>query len=106
MLFGRLLGWVMFLCGIVVLGRDVVARMYREPDVPIVFGKLWYDLNPGSLQLLQPAIQRHIHPALWDWVVAPLLLFWAFPTLMVVGFFLILVCRRRPDLARRRWRVE
>jgi hypothetical protein len=106
MVFGRLVGWLMVLCGIVVLGRDLLAWFYKESDTPIVFGKLWYDLNPGSLQLLQPAIQRHIHPALWDWIVQPLLLFWAFPTLMVAGSLLILVCRPRRDRARRRWRPE
>ncbi len=28
-------------------------------------GKTWYDLNPNSLQLLQPAIERHV--AVWLW---------------------------------------
>ncbi|MGF1500460.1 MAG: hypothetical protein ACFBSD_01470 [Paracoccaceae bacterium] len=36
-------------------------------------GEWWYTLHPDSLQLLQPAIERHITPYLWDPVILSLL---------------------------------
>ena len=106
MVVGRLLGWIIVLCGIIVLGRDLIATWDRGSFAPIVLGQLWYDLHPASLQLLQPAIQRHIHPALWDGIIQPLLLWWAFPVLIVLGLLLLLLCRRRRrDWARRRRRI-
>ncbi|MGF1551764.1 MAG: hypothetical protein ACFBWO_04580 [Paracoccaceae bacterium] len=40
---------------------------------PLALGELWSRLHPPSLQQLQPAIERHVDPALWDPVLAVLL---------------------------------
>jgi len=58
---------------------------------------------PDSLQLLQPAIQRHLHPALWDWVVQPALLSWAW-SFHCARFAFLVVFQRRADRLRRRQR--
>ncbi len=97
MFVGRLLGWLFILGGLTVLGRDLIAWWDAGEFQPIVLGQLWFDLHPGSLELLQPAIQRHVHPALWDWVVQPLLLGYAFPTLLILGLFLLFLFRRRGE---------
>ena len=90
MIIGRMIGWVLLLAGLLVLGRDL-----------LVLGELWYAIHPASLQLLQPAIQRHIHPALWDWIVQPLLLGWAWAILVALGFALLTFFRRRERHRRR-----
>ena len=36
-------------------------------------GAHWFDLHPDSLQLAQPAIERHVAPVLWSGVVQPVL---------------------------------
>ncbi len=38
------------------------------------FGELWSAIHRDSLLLLEPGITRHIHPALWDHGMLPLLL--------------------------------
>lgn len=36
-------------------------------------GEWWFWIHSGSLQVLQPAIERHVSVALWDLMVQPLL---------------------------------
>lgn len=36
-------------------------------------GEVWFALHPDSFQLLQPAIERHIHPDAWDRVAEPVI---------------------------------
>jgi hypothetical protein len=51
-------------------------------------GEWWFRLHPDSLQLAQPAIERHVHPWLWDPLMLSLL---TTPALYVgAGFALFL----------------
>jgi hypothetical protein len=113
MIIGRFLGWILLLAGLFVLGRDLIvlgvgydlfAWFDARLGAPVVLGELWYAVHPASLQLLQPAIQRHIHPALWDWVVQPVLLCWAWAVFTALGIVLLALFRRRSDRAYRRSR--
>jgi hypothetical protein len=113
MIVGRFLGWILLLAGLFVLGRDLIvlgagydlfAWFETRHGAPIVLGELWYAVHPASLQLLQPAIQRHIHPALWDWVIQPILLCWAWAVFTALGIVLLALFRRRNDRAYRRSR--
>ena len=113
MVVGRFIGWVILLVGLVILGRDLVllgtgydlfSSLDTRHSAPIVVGELWYAVHPASLQLLQPAIQRHINPALWDWVVQPALLWWAWPIFTALGLAFLILFRRRGDRLRRRQR--
>jgi hypothetical protein len=58
-------------------------------------GDVWYAIHPTSLQLLQPAIERHIEPRvgqwLWDPVVLTILTAPAWLVLGVIGAVLILI---------------
>ncbi len=36
-------------------------------------GEFWFSIHVGSLNLVQAIVQRYIHPALWDPVIAGLL---------------------------------
>jgi hypothetical protein len=102
MIVGRLLGWAVFLAGLVVLVRDLIGWADTGVFAPIVLGQLWYTLAPASLNLAQAVIQRYIHPKLWDPVIQTALLCWAAPVLIVVGFALIVLFRRRERIRRRR----
>jgi hypothetical protein len=103
MIIGRLLGWILLLAGLFILARDLILLEagfdlfagLGTHGAPIVLGELWYAVHPASLQLLQPAIQRHIHPALWDSVVQPILLCWAWAIFSGLGIALLVVFRRR-----------
>ena len=60
----RLVGLVFLSLGVVVLVADVLRA---ENGLRLsALGEWWFWLHPGSLQLLQPAIERHLSPALWD----------------------------------------
>ncbi|HJU15085.1 MAG TPA: hypothetical protein VJ770_01335 [Stellaceae bacterium] len=93
MIFGRLIGWILFFAGVSVLAHDAI--LWRESGhwAPILFGQLWYDANPSSLNLAQAVIQRYLWPPLWDGAIVRLLLCWAFAVPMAAGALLVLLCR-------------
>lgn len=68
----RLIGMAFLLLGVAVLISDVVGAD-AEGFRLTALGEWWYWLHPGSLQLLQPGIERHVSPALWAHVVQPVL---------------------------------
>jgi hypothetical protein len=103
MVIGRLLGWLLLLAALAVLGRDLIAWHATGHFVPIATGQLWYDLDRGSLNLAQAAIQRHVATWLWNPVVTTILSFWAVLVLAVPGLLLLWACRRRGYSRRRRW---
>lgn len=94
MIVGRFFGWLLFLSGCAVLTHDAI--LWRESGhfAPILFGQLWYDLSPPSLNLAQVVVQRYLWPPLWDGAIVRLLLWWAFAVLMGAGILLVLVFRR------------
>ena len=58
-------------------------------------GQTWYDLNPNSLQLLQPAIERHVAVWLWNPVIQTVLEQPTWLVLGVLGAVLILLGRKK-----------
>jgi hypothetical protein len=61
----RLGGMVFLLLGVVVLVSDALGAA-GEPFRLSALGEWWFWLHPDSLQLLQPAVERHLSPSLWD----------------------------------------
>ena len=61
----RLVGLVFLSVGFFVLISDIAG----SGDGPLrlsALGEWWFWLHPDSLQLLQPAVERHLSPSLWD----------------------------------------
>src|SRR5690242_8677897 len=104
MIVGRVIGWVLLLAGLVVLARDVIGWIDTRVFAPIVLGQLWFDLSPGSLNLVQAVVQRYIHPALWDPVITSVLFLWASAFFIVLGLVFLALFRRRASGWRRRRR--
>jgi hypothetical protein len=94
MILGRLIGWVLFFAGLAVLAHDAILWHDSGHWAPILFGQLWYDLSPPSLNLAQVVVQRYLWPPLWDGAIVKLLLWWAFAVLMGAGVLFVLVFRR------------
>ncbi len=69
--------------------------------IEVVIGEIWYSLAPDSLELLQPAIERHLHPGLWEFVVQPLLLLPAFPIACLPATIAFLLSLRKKKRRRR-----
>lgn len=93
MLF-RLLGLIFILLGLAMLGIDLLADDGRGM---LSIGQWWHALHKDSLLLLQPALERHVSPFLWDPVLLTIL---QWPLSLVTigfGFLLRLVFRKRRE---------
>ncbi|HEY7611128.1 MAG TPA: hypothetical protein VIF14_18015 [Alphaproteobacteria bacterium] len=71
-LFG-LLGLAAFLVAALAVAAEVKSLVDAGALFAKPFGKIWFDVHKDSLLLLQPAIERYLHPWLWGGVVQPLL---------------------------------
>ena len=59
---------------------------------------VWNAVNPSSLQLLQPAIERHVAQWLWDPLILSVLTAPAFLVFAVLGAVLMLLGRKKKPL--------
>jgi hypothetical protein len=62
-------------------------------------GQIWANIHTTSLQLLQPAIERHVAPWLWQSAIQPYFLeqpVWV--VLLVLGAILMLIGRKKKPL--------
>ncbi|MEM6680022.1 MAG: hypothetical protein AAF675_19335 [Pseudomonadota bacterium] len=62
----RLLTAVFVLITLGAFMRDLLVSIEAGAWAPVALGQWWFEIHPNSLQLLQPAIERHVSPALWD----------------------------------------
>ena len=72
----RFLGWMVLLPGLGALALAIwtlLGAMLGGTDPWIATGLWWFQTHPDSLQLLQPAIERHVSVWLFEDVVQPLL---------------------------------
>ena len=86
----RAAGWVLLVLAAVVVAVDVLAAGRLR-----AFGEWWFMLDRDSLQLLQPALERHVAVWLWDPVMLTVLQWPMVAILAVPGVLLGLVGRRR-----------
>lgn len=76
----RLIRFLLVLLGVIALliaGAALAAQImaFAADGKPFAkpLGKIWFELHKNSLLLLQPGIERYLHPWLWGGVVQPLL---------------------------------
>jgi len=72
-MIGRLIGWAIFLFGLLVLARDVLVSIDIRHWAPITLGQLWYDLNPVSVFRFRLTVE---YPFLWNSIIVTILLCW------------------------------
>ncbi len=100
----RILGWILLGLAAALLTRDLFVLVQSGRWAPIDVGPLWAALHPNSLQLAQPAIERHVAPFLWDPVILTVLLSPAFLVLGILALLMLLLTgsgRRRGRRSRR-----
>ena len=88
----RILGMIFILLAAVAAGADCVATNaegFRLRDV----GEVWFLIHRDSLQLAQPAVERHISPVLWDPYILTLITWPATFVLLGVGLIFWLLSR-------------
>ncbi len=98
MIVGRVIGWFLLFCALVLLGWDAVSSLSAGHWGFAVLGQRWYEidqaLGSATLNTLQAGIERRLSVGLWDNVVAPVLLWPAVAVFVVPGVVLVLLFRR------------
>jgi ABC-type Fe3+ transport system permease subunit len=91
--------------GFCILAAAFVALLYDGTKTlagsQVYFTKLgdtWNTVHSTSLQLLQPAIERHVSPWLWETVVLNILTAPTSLVLGILGALLILIGRKKKPL--------
>jgi len=90
----RVIGWLLILAALALLGRDVLRWVASGHWAATPTGKLWYQLSPNSLGLLQAGIERHVWRPLWNDGIFPILLQPVWLVLGVAGIVLVALFRR------------
>ncbi len=91
----RSLGVTTLAVALVVLNYDCAKTLDARALHVTKLGEAWYAVNPNSLLLLQPAIERHVAVWLWDPVVQTVLEQPTWLALGVLGAILVLLGRKK-----------
>lgn len=86
----RIIGWTLVALALAALAVDLL-EAGRLRDV----GEWWFRLDRDSLQLAQPALERHVAPWLWDPVMLSVLTTPAAAAFGGLGLALLLLRRLR-----------
>lgn len=89
------IGGLFLLAALGVLGFEQSRRVEGEPFELQPLGQVWFDIDAGSLNLVQAVVERYISTTLWDPVILTILYWPAFLVFLVPGLVLILLCARR-----------
>ena len=92
-LIGRIIGFLLLAAGFVALVLDGTRAIAEGRFSPMPLGGLGHQLFKERFLLLQPGVERHLHPALWQYVIQPLLELPAFPLLGLLGLLLLFLSR-------------
>lgn len=97
----RVIGVLLVLAALALLARE--AWVWHETGrwTIVSAGKLWFELHKDSLQLAQPAIERHVWAPLWDPAILTVLQWPAWALTGGLGLLLLLLAQ----LPRRRRRI-
>lgn len=91
----RGLGVLIFAASFIALIADGIRSLASDALVLTPLGQTWFQLMPGSLNLLQAVVQRYLHPYIWDPIIVTVLLWPTFAVGGVLGILLMLAGRRR-----------
>jgi len=69
-------------------------------------GQVWSEIHFGSLQVIQPAIERYLSPDIWEYGVLPVLLWPAAPVAFTLSVLFWVIRRRKPRISARKPKSE
>ncbi len=95
MIIGRFIGWLLLAASVAILAWDAVGIVDTGKMKFTKFGEAWFLINQDSALLVQPAIERHVAPWLWNYIVEPIWLAPAALVFFVLGLILAFLFRRR-----------
>lgn len=85
----RAVAWLLILAAVAVTVRDGLAWLDTGAWESVPFGQVWFDLHKDSLLLIQPALERHVSPFLWDPVMTSILVAPAWLVFVLPGVVLL-----------------
>jgi hypothetical protein len=94
----RMVGFLILAGGFVTLIYDGTRWIAGGTLTFTPLGQVWNNVHSNSLQLLQPAIERHVSPFLWDPVVLSILTTPAWIVFAIIGAILMLIGRKKKPL--------
>ncbi|WP_420394250.1 hypothetical protein [Acuticoccus sp.] len=89
----RILGYLLVVAGVAAGIVDVYRSVIADRVVLTPLGQLWRDASPETLALAQPAVQRYLHPAIWDPGVQTLLRLPGWLSLFIVAALILLLAQ-------------
>ncbi|MBL4807157.1 MAG: hypothetical protein JKY31_07695 [Rhodobacteraceae bacterium] len=96
----RFLSFLLFVAAIARVYFDWQASRWFGEFYFIPIGETWAQIHFGSLQMIQPFIERTLSPDLWENLILPVLLWPAAPTLLGVSVVLWLLGARKKKAER------
>jgi ABC-type Fe3+ transport system permease subunit len=95
----RALAFVFLIAALAAAIYEVLLYFGSDEYRSYPLGQLWFDLDPGSLNLVQAVTERYIAQWLWDPVIFTLLQWPAWSVFGGIGVILLFLTRSRG----RRW---
>lgn len=89
----RALGYVAVVAAMIAGGLDLWRSVQRDEMVLTPLGEIWFQYSADTLNLMQAAIQRGVHPALWDPVFVSFIGLPAFLALMILAAVALLIAQ-------------
>ncbi len=84
---GRAIAWILLALAVIVGAHDALNYWQTGTYDPLQLGTVWYQVHRGSLNLVQAVIERYVHPAVWQDVIFPVLVW---PAWLVLGGLAVL----------------
>ena len=90
----NIFGLVLLALAAIMLSHDLVRWLLTGEFVAADAGTVWHAVHKESLALANPAIERHLHPLLWDpvllnFLLAPAFVIFGAPGAVLWGFRLV-----------------
>jgi hypothetical protein len=94
----RFVGFWILAGGFIALIHDGTKSIAGNQVFVTKLGDTWYALHPNSLQLLEPALTRHVHEFLWDPLMLTVLTAPTWLVLGIIGALFMLIGRKKKPL--------
>jgi hypothetical protein len=93
----RTIGFVFLAGGFAALVLDGARSIAASILIATPFGESCYRMFPRSFPLLQPAVERHLHPLVWDPFLLSVFLLPTFLVFGLLGMLLLWLAQRRQE---------
>ncbi|MEL7428607.1 MAG: hypothetical protein AAFN43_01285 [Pseudomonadota bacterium] len=98
-LITKMIGIVLLVFAVIAAVLDLTRSIANSAMTITALGQDWADFNRESLLLLQPAVERYLHPFFWDPVIQNILLMPSWLVFFVLALIFLWMGRKR----RRNW---